>query len=74
MELVNYSQWLEGSNLSSKSEEVQTQAFIKHLSFCASARVLLEDFPQSEFQAKYFVKNAVTPAHVFRLDCSKDIC
>jgi len=40
----------------------------------AAARVLLEDFPKTEFQAKFFIKNAVAPSRVFVLQCSKDIC
>jgi adenylate kinase family enzyme len=36
--------------------------------------VLLEDFPQSEFQAKFFTKNCVSPSRVFALECSKDLC
>lgn len=39
-----------------------------------SPRVLLEDFPQSEFQAKFFIKNCVAPSRVFALECSKDVC
>ena len=50
MDLVNYTQWLAGNpTLGKKDEELQTQAFIKHLSYSSSARVLIEDFPQSEF-------------------------
>jgi hypothetical protein len=35
---------------------------------------LIENFPQSELQAKFFIKNAVEPSKVFVLNCSKDIC
>jgi len=37
-------------------------------------RVLIEDFPQTEFQAKFFVKNCVEPTEVFVLQCPKDLC
>jgi len=49
-------------------------ALIKKLSQETCPRVLLEDFPQSEFQAKFFIKNCVAPSVVFALECSKDIC
>ena len=49
-------------------------ALIKRLSQEICPRVLIEDFPQSEFQAKFFIKNCVSPSRVFALECSKDLC
>jgi len=49
-------------------------ALIKHLIDTIHTRVLLEDFPQNEFQAKFFVKNCIKPERAFQLDCSKDSC
>ena len=37
-------------------------------------RILLEGFPQNEWQAKFFVKNCVMPTRVFILKCCKDRC
>ena len=74
MKLINYNEFLTSNNLCDSDEETQTTALIKQLSGEISPRVLLEDFPQSEFQAKFFIKNCVTPSRVFSLQCSKDIC
>lgn len=37
-----------------------------------AARVLIEEFPQTELQARYFSKNCVDPTHVFYVRCSLD--
>jgi adenylate kinase family enzyme len=39
-----------------------------------SQRLVLENFPQNKFQAKFFLRNGTTPSNVFCLKCSKDIC
>ena len=49
-------------------------ALIHHLSMEISPRILIEDFPQTEFQAKYFMRNCCSPKNVFLLQCSKDVC
>jgi len=36
-------------------------------------RVVLEDFPRTLYQAKFFIKNAKDPKNVFVLSCSKDL-
>ena len=47
---------------------------IKHLINETAPRVLLEDFPRNETQARLFVKNCLAPSEVFFLRCSKDVC
>jgi adenylate kinase family enzyme len=56
-----------------QDDETVTQHFIDHLAAQHSRRIVIESFPQNLFQAKYFIRNAVAPSHVFLLRCSKDI-
>jgi len=44
------------------------QSLAEEISPC----VMLEDFPQTKYQAKLFLKNCVEPHRVFVLSCSKD--
>jgi len=74
MKLLNYNGFVAEQNLGECNEEIKTMALIKRLSQETSPRVLLEDFPQSAFQAKFFIKNCVAPSCVFALECSKDVC
>ena len=74
MKSINYNEFLTQQNLNDCDEETQTVALIKCLSQEKVPRILLEDFPQSEFQAKFFMKNCVAPSRVFSLECSKDQC
>mmetsp|Transcript_15594 Transcript_15594/g.19611 ORF Transcript_15594/g.19611 Transcript_15594/m.19611 type:complete len:311 (+) Transcript_15594:900-1832(+) len=74
MKLLNYNDFVSEQNLGECDEETKTIALIKQLSQELSPRLLLEDFPQSEFQAKFFIKNCVPPSCVFSLECSKDVC
>jgi len=74
MKLVNFNDFIEENGLTDDDDETVTVALIKSLSQELAPRVLLEDFPQTEFQAKFFIKNCVTPSRVFSLKCSKDAC
>jgi hypothetical protein len=49
MELMNCSEFLTSNGLEKKDEEAQTVALIKALSRKCASRILLEDFPQTEF-------------------------
>lgn len=74
MKLLNYNEFVQANSLADVDEETATSALIKQLSQEISPRMLVEDFPQSEFQAKFFIKNCVAPSRVFSLECSKDVC
>ena len=74
MKLLNYNDFVKEQKLPRGNEEIYTKALIKKLSHETCPRILLEDFPQSDFQAKFFVLNCVQPSRVFLLECSKDIC
>lgn len=72
---LKFNQWLKDEGLSGETdEETVVSALIRRLSQEVSPRIVLEDFPQTEFQAKFFMKNCVHPQHVFLLTCSKDVC
>jgi adenylate kinase family enzyme len=49
-------------------------ALIKRLSVEVKPRVVLENFPQNCYQAKFFIRNCKQPSNVFSLECSKDVC
>lgn len=74
MKMINYNTFVEEKGLTDCDEEEKTQALIACLSMEIMPRVLIEDFPQTEFQAKFFNKNCTTPSRVFALECSKDVC
>jgi len=74
MKMINFEEFVHSMNLADCDEETQTLALMKRLSQEVCPRVLLEDFPQSEFQAKFFIKNCVSPSRVFSLECTKDVC
>ena len=72
---LDFNQFLKDCGLTgSEDEEAIVMALIQHLSCEVSPRVLIEDFPQTEFQAKYFMRNCCQPKDVFLLKCSKDVC
>lgn len=74
MSLLNFPDFVQESNLQGSDEETVVCALIKRLSLELSPRILLEDFPQTVFQAKFFIKNCVEPSDIFVMKCSKDIC
>jgi len=74
MKLINFSDFVVEEGLTNADEETTTMALIRRLAAEITPRVLLEDFPTSEFQAKFFVKNCVAPSHIFHLSCGKDEC
>ena len=74
MKLLNYNEFVVEQGLTDCDDEEKTTALIACLSHEIVPRILLEDFPQSEFQAKFFIKNCVVPSRVFALECSKDLC
>ena len=74
MTMFNFPQFLRQSNLKGKDDETVTMALIDRVRELTSPRLLIEDFPQNEFQAKFFIKNCIHPTEVFMLNCSKDVC
>jgi adenylate kinase family enzyme len=74
MNTLNFSKFVKDHGLKDEDCETKTQALIKHLVNETAPRILLEDFPQTLTQAKYFQKNCVTPSHAFYTKSSKDTC
>ena len=74
MHLIRFGDFLKDKGLRKKDDEVKTAGLIKHLVSSVHQRILLIDFPQNEFQAKYFLKNCSKPSRVFHLNSSKDVC
>jgi UMP-CMP kinase len=54
------------------SDEKVVHALIHQLSLEIAPKVVIEDFPQNAYQAKFFITNAVSPSIVFQLNCSYD--
>lgn len=71
---IDFVKYLLDNGLYGQDDETVIQQFIKYLNIIHPKRVLVENFPQNEFQAKFFIRNGTTPSHVFLLKCSKDVC
>ena len=74
MNLINFTEFVGANGLKGKNDEEVTMALIHALSKEVSSRVILESFPQNDFQAKFFIRNCKAPSNVFVLNCPQDIC
>jgi adenylate kinase family enzyme len=74
MKFLDFNQFVRDNGLVGKKDELVTGELIKAMINEPSPRVLIKNFPQNIFQAKYFIKNSTTPSKVFSLRCSKDTC
>lgn len=63
-----------GFDVNDYDDEEATMSLVHHLVHETNPRVLIEDFPRNEKQARLFIKNCVTPSEVFYIRCAKDIC
>jgi len=71
--LLNFKDFIAMQGLQNSSDETIVHALIQQLALEISPRILIENFPQNTFQAKFFIKNSVCPSRVFVLSCSKDL-
>lgn len=62
MKLIDFSEFVKSCSLEGKDDETVVSALIKSLSEEVSPRVLLENFPKNDFQAKFFMKNGRAPS------------
>ena len=69
---LNFSKFVESNGLTDQDDDTTVMALIKQLALEIQPRVIIEDFPQTEYQARFFIKNCVRPHRVFTLNCSKD--
>ena len=74
MKHFNFPKFINDNGLKKKDDETKTLALIKYLINETNPRILLEDFPQNDFQAKFFMKNCLPPTEVFYISCGKDYC
>lgn len=72
--LLKFNEFVKSQGLEKSDDETIVQALIQQLAKEISPRILIEDFPANTHQAKYFIKNAMSPSRVFVLSCCKDIC
>jgi adenylate kinase family enzyme len=76
MEVLNFDRFLSHAGLNPQDfdDEEATLALVRHLVNETSPRILIEDFPRTEKQARLFIRNSVLPTEVFYVKCSKDVC
>ena len=72
--LLDFEQFICQREMEAASDDDKVIALIQNLAEEPRARVLITGFPVNQYQAKFFVKNAVSPHSVFVLNCSKDFC
>lgn len=69
---MKFDDYVKSSGLSGQDDDSIVLALIQTLANEISPRIMIEDFPQTKYQAKLFIKNCVQPHRVFVLSCSKD--
>lgn len=73
MKHVDFVQWRKDCGLREAGDEEVCAKLIDALAHEVKPRVVLESFPENEFQARYFLRNCKQPANVFGLTCSIDV-
>jgi adenylate kinase family enzyme len=73
MKHLDFLQWRKDNGLKDAGDEEVCAKLVDCLAHEIKPRVVLESFPQNEFQAKFFLRNCKEPANVFGLTCSIDI-
>lgn len=70
--LWKFSEFVARHGLEDEDDDTKILAMIHDLTLAISPRIIITDFPQTEYQAKFFIKNGTHPSQVFILNCSKD--
>lgn len=73
MKHIDYIQWKKESGNKDAGDEEGCQKLIESLAHEIHPRILMENFPENETQAKYFLRNCKKPTNVFGLVCSIDV-
>lgn len=73
MKHVDFAQWRKDCGLREAGDEEVCSMLIDTLAHEVKPRVVIEGFPENEFQARYFLRNCKQPANVFGLTCSIDV-
>lgn len=71
---LNFHAFKAGNGLADAGEEEVVLKLIQTLAEEPKPRVVLENFPENVFQAKFFLRNCKAPSNVFLLNCPQDIC
>lgn len=74
MNMINFDDFLKENGLEEADDETACMALISVLSREIKPRIILENFPQNAFQAKFFIRNCKSPSNVFSLDCPAEVC
>ncbi len=76
MVVLNFNHFLREHHfdLNDYDNEEATMALVRYLVNRTNPRVLIQDFPRNETQARLFIKNCVAPTEVFYIRCGKDMC
>ena len=72
--LINFRDFIKSKGLKGSDDETLVLALINSFFYETEARIMIEDFPQNLFQAKFFIRNCKNPSKVFYCNCSKDFC
>ena len=70
--LIKFQDFIKAHGLEHSDDDPIVLALIQQLALEIAPRISIEDFPQNQYQARFFIKNAVCPNRVFLLNCSKD--
>ena len=74
LKYIDFLEWKKSLKPQPPTEELLIREFISMIECEISPRILLESFPENEFQARYFVKNCKKPDLIMNIKCSSDIC
>ena len=74
MRHIKFDEYIKSNSLADCDDEAVCMHLIANLACEQLPRVMIEDFPQNLFQAKFFLRNCKAPSNVFSLQCSKDVC
>lgn len=73
MRHIDYQQWKKDTGNKEIEDEEGCTKLIEYLAHEIKPRVIMENFPENEVQAKFFIRNCKVPANVFGLVCSVDV-
>ena len=73
MRHIDYIQWKKDTGNKDIGDEEGCTKLIEYLAHEIKPRVIMENFPENEVQAKFFLRNCKEPANVFGLVCAIDV-
>jgi len=73
MRHIDYIQWKKETGNKDIGDEEGCAKLIESLALEIKPRIIMENFPENEVQARYFLRNCKAPANVFGLVCSIDV-